>query len=195
RLTGAYSRSDGWQDRTERDDARGSLAFGFGLGAGHMVLHPTAYRDHQDWGSPLPYDAGALVPGFVIDRNYAVRGAKVEHEVVAASSRLTWPVGSEHRIENTLGVTVDRQDYLRSFPGELSGDPLESEGLELEPKETSLYEDVRLVAKFQGAGSHEFLAGAAVTLGETKGEGREFSFDQLLSAYPDIPDADEIPSV
>lgn len=156
-----------------------------------------AFRDQRDWGSPLPFDAGKLVPGFRIDRNYAVGGAEIRHEVVAATSRLTWPVGARHRFENTLGVTHDAQDFLRSFPGELDpvlGDSLESEGLELEPKETAVYEDARFVASLRGAGEHELVGGAALTWGETKGEGREFQFDQRLSDYAGIPNADQIPS-
>jgi outer membrane receptor protein involved in Fe transport len=192
RLAGGYSRSDGWQDRTESDSERGSVTLGFGLGRGRMTLDLIGYRDRQDWGSPLPFDAGELLPGFMIDRNYAVGGAEIRHQVAGGTSRLIWPVGPNHRIENTLGLTHDQQDYVRSFPGDVSGDTLESEGLELEPKETSLYEDIRLIARLRGAGSHELVAGAAVTWGETTGEGREFSFDQLLSRYPEIPSADEV---
>jgi outer membrane receptor protein involved in Fe transport len=195
RLSGGYERSDGWQDRTASETERGGVTFGLPLGRGRLTLDVSEYRDRQDWGSPLPFDAGALVPGFVVDRNYAVRGARVEHEVFGGTARLQWPVGSRHRFENTLAFTRDAQDFLRSFPGEISGDTLESEGLELEPKETSLFEDLRMIWNLQGRGSHELVTGAALTFGETKGEGREFSFDQLLSAYPDIPIAGDIASV
>jgi iron complex outermembrane recepter protein len=195
RLTGGFARSDGWQDRTGSDTERGGATLGFGLGRGHMTLDAYGYRDRQDWGSPLPFDAGALVPGFVIDRNYAVGGAEVEHQVFGGTARVTWPLRSRHRIENTLGFTHDEQKFTRSFPGTVSGDTLESEGLELEPGETSLYEDLRIVANLQGSGTHELVAGTAVTFGETKGTAREFSFDQLLSAYPSIPSADQIPNV
>lgn len=195
RLSAGYARSDGWQDRTASDTERGGLTLGMPLGRGHLTVDVTGYRDRQDWGSPLPFDAGAPVPGFVIDRNYAARGAKVEHEVFSGTARLRWPVGSKHRIENTLAVTHDMQDFIRSFPGEISGDTLESESIELKPKETSLYEDLRLVMNLEGRGSHELVSGAALTLGKTKGEGREFKFDQLLSAYPDIPSVGNIPSI
>lgn len=192
RLTGSYSHDGGWQDRTEGNVVRGGLSYSTGLGKGRMTLDLMGYNDEQDWGSPLPFDSGALLPGFEIDRNYAVGGAEVKHQVFSGTSRLTCPLGLAHRIENTLGLTYDKQDFLRSFPGEIAGDTLNSEGLELEPKETSAYEDLRLVSHFEASGAHELVTGAAVTWGKTKGEGREFDFDQLMSAYPDIPDADEI---
>jgi len=195
RLSGSFERGDGWQDRTESTVGRGDATFGFGLGSGRMTLTASALKDEQDWGSPLPFDAGELVPGFAIDRNYAVKGAEVGHEIVKGTARLTHPMGERFRIENTLDYTKDKQDYLRSFPGEVSGDTVTSEALELEPTETSIYEDLRLVGNLNGKGTHEVVAGAAVTWGETKGEGREFEFDQLLSDYNSIPEASSIPSV
>ena len=195
KLSGSFSRSDGWQDRTESDTERGSATLGFGLGKGRMTVDVMGYRDRQDWGSPLPFDAAALVPGFVVDRNYAVNGAEVKHQVIAGTSRFRWPIGSRHRIENTLGITRDSQRYLRSFPGEVSADTLESEGLELAPKETSLYEDLRLVSNLEGRGTHEVVTGTSLTVGQTKGAAREFRFDQILSAYPSIPTASSIPSL
>ena len=195
RVSGSFERSDGWQDRTESRVGRGDATLGLGLGSGRLTLGVSALNDRQDWGSPLPFDAGELLPGFQVDRNYAVRGAEVEHDILKANARLTHPVGSTFRIENTLDWTRDRQGYLRSFPGEISGDTVTSEGLELEPTETSIYEDLRLVGTLNGRGTHELIAGAAVTWGETRGEGREFEFDQLLSDYGSIPDAGSIPSV
>ena len=195
RLSGSFERGDGWQDRTESTVGRGDATFGFGLGSGRMTLTASALKDEQDWGSPLPFDAGELVPGFAIDRNYAVKGAEVGHQIVKGTARLTHPMGERFRIENTLDYTKDKQDYLRSFPGEVSGDTVTSEALELEPTETSIYEDLRLVGNLNGKGTHEVVAGAAVTWGETKGEGREFEFDQLLSDDNSIPEASSIPSV
>jgi outer membrane receptor protein involved in Fe transport len=191
-VSGSFGRSGGWQDRTEGDYERGYATFTTPLGRGRLALDVNAVRDAQDWGSPLPFDSGELLPGFVIDRNYAVGGAEVKHQVIGGAARLTWPLREGHRIENTLSWTHDEQDFLRSFPGEIAGDTLNSEGLELEPKETSLYEDLRMVSRFRAGGDHELVAGGSVTWGETKGEGREFDFDQLMSAYPDIPDADAI---
>lgn len=192
RLSGGYARTDGWQDRTGSDSERGGASLGFPLGRGRMTLDVTGYRDRQDWGTALPFDAGSPVPGFVIDRNYAMRGSQVEHQVFSGAWRLTWPVGTRHRFENTLAFTRDAQTTVRSFPGEVAGDTLESEGLALEPKETSLYEDARIVARFEGSGTHELVAGTALTFGETKGTGREFRFDQLLSDAASIPSVDQL---
>jgi outer membrane receptor protein involved in Fe transport len=192
RLQGGFSRGDGWQDRTESSVAHGAASFTIPLGKGRMTLDFMGLNDEQDWGSPLEYDAGELVSPFEVDRNYAVGGAEVKHQVFAGTSRMTWPMGDQHRVENTLGVTRDKQEFVRSFPGEVVPDTLESEGLELEPTETSVYEDLRLVMHHQAAGAHEIVVGAALTWGQTKGEGREFEFDQVLSQYPDIPGVDEI---
>jgi iron complex outermembrane receptor protein len=195
RINGSFGRSDGWQDRTESNVGRGGASLGMPLGRGRLRLDVAGFRDQQDWGSPLPYDAGALVPGFVIDRNYAFQGAEVQHRVFSGTALLTWPSGETHRFENTLGFTRDAQKYVRSFPGELDpflGDTLESEGLALEPTETSLYEDARWVASFDGKGTHEVVAGTALTWGKTRGTGREYRFDQLLSDYSGIPSVDQL---
>src|SRR2546426_62406 len=126
-----------WADRTATDVARGGATLGWGLGRGRMTLELTGYRDRQDWGTPLPYEAGAPVPGFDPDRNYAVGGAEVRHQVLAATSHWTLPLRSGRRIENTLGFTHDDQRLARSFPGELAGDTPEAQGVELEPRETA----------------------------------------------------------
>jgi len=193
-VTADYGRSDGWQDRTASDRERGGIGFGLPLGSGRLNVDVMGYRDRQDWGSPLPFSSGALEPDFVIDRNYAMRGAKVEHQVVSGTARLQLPIGSRHHFENTFAITRDAQDYVRSFAGEIVPDTLESEGLELTPKELSLYEDVRAIWNLVGAGAHELVTGAALTWGKTNGKGREFEFDQAFSAYPDIPAAANIPS-
>jgi len=198
RANGSYGRSDGWQDRTGSDAYRGGASLGMPLGRGRLRLDANGYRDRQDWGSPLPYDAGALLPGFVIDRNYAFKGAEVRHEVFSGTALLTWPTGANHRFENTLGFTRDAQTYVRSFPGEIDTtvhDTLESEGLALNPTETSLYEDARWVTNLNGKGTHELVVGTALTFGETKGTGHEYRFDQLLSDYAGIPSVDQLTPV
>ena len=187
-ITGSFARSDGWQDRTKFNVFRGGATLGFGLGKSRNTLDLLGYNDEQDWGTPLPYDAGAIVPGFKVDRNYAISGAEVKHRVFGGTLRTQLPLSEPYRIENTLGLTSDSQDFLRSFTGAvIPPDTVESVGLELGPTETSLYEDMRLVAHFKGAGTHEAVFGAALTWGETKGSAHEFEFDQVLSRYPEIP--------
>jgi outer membrane receptor protein involved in Fe transport len=193
RVDGSYARSDGWQDRTTNEVGRGGVSLGRALGKGRVTLDLTAFRDQQDWGTPLPYESGAPVPGFVRDRNYAVGGAVVEHEVAGATSAYSYPLSDAHRIENTLGLTYDRQTSTRSFPGELSGDTLASEGVSLEPKESVLYDDLRLVSQFEAGGRHESVAGAALTWGRTSAEGIGFDFDQLLSQAGAVPPVEQIP--
>jgi outer membrane receptor protein involved in Fe transport len=195
RINGGFARSDGWQDRTESNVGRGGASLGMPLGRGRLRLDVSGFQDQQDWGSPLPYDACALVPGFVIDRNYAFQGAEVKHQVFNGTALLTWPTGTSHRFENTLGFTRDAQTFVRSFPGELDpflGDTLESEGLALDPTETSLYEDARWLASFEGKGMHEVVTGTALTWGKTRGTGREYRFDQRLSDDSSIPSVDQL---
>src|SRR5262245_37226896 len=183
RLTGSYAHTDGWQDRTESNVVRGGVNYGFGLGKGHMTIDAFGLNDEQDWGSPLPFESGQVTPGFVIDRNYAVKGAEVGHQVFGGNTRLTWPLGERNHLENTLNYTYDSQDFLRSFVDSIAGDQVFSEGLELEPKESAFYEDLRMVSRFDKGGAHELVTGAALTFGKTKGEGREFDVQQLLSQY------------
>lgn len=190
-LTGSYGHAGGSQDRTESNVFRGGATLDFGMGKTRNTLDVAGYNDEQDWGSPLPYDKGELVSGFKIDRNYAITGAEVKHQVFGGTLRTQMPLG-EHRLENTLGLTSDSQDFLRSFAAEFPPDTLASVALELGPTETSLFEDLRLVSHFEGAGKHEAVFGAALTWGKTKGDAREFEFDQVLSKYPEIPAASDI---
>jgi outer membrane receptor protein involved in Fe transport len=193
RLGGSYSHAEGWQDRTPSDIGRGSATLMGPLGAGDFTLDVLGLSDHQDWGSPLPFDAGELLPGFEIDRNYAVSDAEVEHKMFGAITRYALPISSMHRLENTLSFAQDNQRMLRSFPGEISGDTVVSEGVLLEPKETTVYEDLRLITRFDLKGAHELVSGVAVTWGKTTADGKGFDFDQLLSEYPNIPSSDDVP--
>jgi len=122
-----------------------------------------------------------------------VGDAVQQHEAFGANSRLSYPLSSADLLENTLAFTRDDQRSIRSFPGAIVGDTLVSEGVKLEPKETTVYEDLRLLSKFQAAGGHEAVLGAALTWGRTTATGIGFDFDQLLSAYPSVPPSDQIP--
>jgi outer membrane receptor protein involved in Fe transport len=68
-----------------------------------------------------------------------------------------------------------------------------AEGVELEPKETSVFEDLRSVTTFEAGGRHELVTGAAITWGHTEASGIGFDFDQLLSDPSSIPQLGDIP--
>ena len=196
---GALQRSDGWQARTSSAIDRGGVSLLRGLGPGFVALDLSMTRDTQRWGTPQPFDEDNGVPfaGFRVDRNYAVRGARLDHHLLQLASRLGLPLGSRWRVENTLGVTRDLQNSVRSFPEpdslDASGD-VPSEGVALRPKETTVFEDGRLVRQFALAGRHEAVAGAAVTWGRTTARGAGFDFDQNIHDPASIPDVGQVPA-
>ena len=194
-LSGAMQRSDGWQDRTGSELDRGSASLTMPVGAGSLGFDLSGLRHTQHWGTPLPYEAGAVVPGFEVDRNYAVGGARIDHHVYSLNSRLSIPLSTAIRIENTLGIARDDQYWLRSFvdSGAMAGDTVPSAGVELRPLETTAFEDVRLVSKFFGLGPHELVGGAALTWGKTTADGRGFDFDQQGSDPASVPQAGAVP--
>src|SRR5262245_4635608 len=192
-LTGGYQRGDGWQDRTDHEVGRGGIGLGTGLGKGRLTLDLGAYRDRQDWGTPMPYESGEQVEELVVDRNYAVGGAVEDHRVFTANSRYALPLSDRNRLENTLAYAYDKHNSIRSFPGEIVGDTLESEGVSIEPHETAVYEDLRLLSQFEAGGQHQAVFGAALTWGRTTAEGIGFDFDQELSQYPSVPSVGDIP--
>ena len=49
-------------------------------------------RDTNFWGSPLPVDGGQPVPGFEIDRNYAIGGGRLDHRVYSLASTVSQPL-------------------------------------------------------------------------------------------------------
>ena len=196
RLSGAIQRSDGWQDETGSAIDRGSLALTIPAGSGTLGLDVSALRNTQRWGTPLPYASGAPAPGFAIDRNYAVGGARLDHHVLALTSSLKAPLSRTVRLENTLGLTRDDAYALRSFTdaGAMAGDTVPSEGVELRPLETTLYEDARAITTFEAMGRHELVGGAALTWGRTTADGRGFDFDQVVSDPASIPSAGLVPT-
>jgi iron complex outermembrane recepter protein len=196
RLSGGIRRSDGWQDRTGADLDQGALSLRHSLGAGTMSLSLVNFRDTQRWGTAMPFDAGAPVAGFETDRNYAVKGARLDHRVFGATSTLSYPLATRFRFENTLGLTHDRQISVRSFPAPdaIVGTTLPSEGVAIRPRETTAFEDARLVSHFDMAGAHELVTGAALTWGRTVAAGEGFDFDQELGDAASIPDLGDIPA-
>ena len=193
RLTGATERSDGWQDRTGSALDRGRLELGRNFGKARASLDLTGFRDNQKWGTPLPYDAGEVLPGFERDRNYAVLGARIEHRVYSAATHVSAPIVESTHIEGLLSYTRDDQTSLRSFPMDFPNpDTTGSEGVLLKPRETSVFGDLHLVSEFEAGGSHEFVGGSAITWGRTTASGIGFDFDQALADPSTIPGVEDI---
>jgi iron complex outermembrane receptor protein len=198
-LDGSLSglKDDGWQERTTSENYHARASLTHALWGGTAGLDVTGLHDRGDWGSPLPVDQGVPVPGFQVDRNYAVGGAEVKHDVFNANSRGRWPVNEKVRLDNTLGFSYDAQHALRSFfgdPGAIVGDTaIDAEGVDLKPNETTLFEDLRAITRLELAGRHEFVTGASLTWGHTKADGHGFDFDQDLNDPSSIPDVGAIP--
>ena len=190
----AGEHGEGWQDRTAFDVIRGNVSFARNLGSSKLSLSYSALNDQQDWGSPVPVDQGVPLPGFEDpERNVAVGGATVEHQVVTFGLHSTTPVGSSSSLRNVLDFRRDQQTSVRSFVTAVVGDDVESEGISLEPLERTGYEDLSLVTKLDAGGAHELVSGAAITWGQTKAAGIGFDFDQQLSDQSSIPDWQNVP--
>src|SRR5262249_18754828 len=134
------------------------------------------------------------VPGFEIDRNYAVRGARLDHRLYELSSSFSTPLGKGLRLENTLGLTRDDQIQIRSFVGDSNGVTAAASGVAITPREDTVFDDVRLVAEFKAAGGHRLVGGAAVTWGKTTAEGTGFDFDLTIGPNPVVPEFGTIPA-
>ena len=190
-------RDEGWQERTTSQAYRARVSLSRASQRGTLGFDVTALHDRADWGSPLPVDGGAPVPGFTIERNHAVNGAEQKHDVLGVNSHGSWPLRANVRLDHTFGFAHDGQRSLRSFfpdPGAISGTTaVGAAGVLLEPRETSVFEDLRAVTTFTAAGQHELVSGAAVTWGRTRARGIGFDFDQDLNDPSSIPSVADIP--
>ena len=188
---------DGWQDRTESETYRGRISLGHALGRGHLSGDVSYLHDRADFGSPLPVDGGVPVPGFDRDRNYGIRDGELGHDVIGVNSHGSWPVSQHVRVDHTLGFAYDSQRALRSFfpdPDAITSPiAVDAEGVLLEPKETSVFEDLRAVSRFEAGGHHELVTGAAITWGHTKASGIGFDFDQDLDDPSSTPSSGDVP--
>ncbi|MBI1799376.1 MAG: TonB-dependent receptor [Candidatus Eisenbacteria bacterium] len=194
RLSGFSQRSDGWQDRTGFSIDRGALGLSKSFGGSNVSLDLSGYRDNQAWGTPMPYDLGLPLPGFVVDRNYAVSGARLEHRVFSAVTKLTTTLAEGREIAGSLSYARDHQTSLRSFPMDFpNADTAGSEGVLLEPHETAVFGDAHFLSRFQLSGAHEFTGGAAITWGRTIASGIGFDFDQALADPSTIPGVEDVP--
>ena len=190
------SREKGWQERTGGEILRGRVSLSRKLGEGRIGFDVSALHDRSDFGSPLPIDAGKPVPGFTIDRNYGVRDGELKHDVLAINSTGMQTISNHMRFEHTLGFAYDAQRQIRSFfndPGAITGvTAIEAAGVKLEPKETSLFADLRTVTELELAGRHEWVTGAALTWGHTKASGIGFDFDQDLNDPASVPNSGDV---
>jgi len=197
-LDGSLSalKDDGWQERTPNENYRARLSLTHALWGGTAGVDVTGLHDRGDWGSPLPVEAGVPVPGFQTDRNYAIGGAEVKHDVFGLNTHGSWPVNERMRLDNTLGFSYDAQNAIRSFITDqdtITGLSAEAEGASLEPRETTLFEDIRAVTKLELGGQHELITGASITWGHTEADGHGFDFGQDLNDPASIPDLSQVP--
>jgi len=197
RLFGNFDRSKGWQDRTDVHDDRGGFRFDQPLAGGNLSVIFNAIRSTQLFGSPLPVDppTGETIPGFRVDRNYAVRGARLDHRVYSLSTGFDKSLSTALTLSNTLSYAHDDQISVRSFvdPGSVADGVVEATGVALKPAEKDLFEDFHVLANFTAAGSHRLVAGAALTWGRTVAAGTGFDFTVGLDPIA-VPDLGSIPA-
>jgi len=190
RVEGSTFRDHGSQDGTASAVDRLSLGYGQKTRDASWDVTLGILRDTSYWGSPLPVDGGAPVPGFEVDRNYAVGGARMDHRVYSLSSNVSQSLSSGVRLENTLGLSRDEQIAVRSFIDGVDGNTATATGTNLRPVETTLFEDAHLVATL---GAHRVVAGAALTWGRTTSTGTGFDFTLTTGPNPVVPGIDSIP--
>jgi outer membrane receptor protein involved in Fe transport len=151
-------------------------------------------RNTQFFGSPLPIDppTGEVIPGFQIDRNYEVEGARLDHRVYAMSTLLSQPISKTLTLENVLSFTRDNQIQIRSFIDGVDGNNATAAGVYLRPEETDVYEDLHVIAHFTGAGEHRLVAGTALTWGRTTAAGNGFDIELQIDPVV-VPDFANVP--
>src|SRR5450759_1296577 len=192
-LFGSMTRNKGWQDGTDFSSDRLSVGFTQRTKEGSVDVTASILRDTNYFGSPLPVDAGQPVPGFEIDRNYAIGGGRLDHRVYSFASTISQPLSKTVRLENTLGLTRDEQMSVRSFIDTADATSATATGTSLTPLETTLFNDARIVADFTAGGRHRLVAGIAYTSGKTTLEGTGFDFSLLTGPHPVVPSLEQIP--
>jgi iron complex outermembrane recepter protein len=195
RLFGNVNRADLWQDRTDYKDDRGGFRLDGPISAeGKLSITFNLIRNTQFFGSPLPVDppTGEVIPGFQVDRNYEVGGARLDHRVYALTTLLSQPINKTLTLENVLSFTRDNQIQIRSFIDEVDGNNATAAGVYLRPEETDVYEDLHLIAHFTGAGEHRLVAGTALTWGRTTAAGNGFDIDLQIDPVV-VPDFANVP--
>ena len=198
KLFGDFDRTKGWQDRTDVRDDRGGARWDVPFaGDGKLSVNATAIRSTQLFGSPLPVDppSGETIEGFRVDRNYGVDGARLDHRIYSLSADLSKPLSKSLVLDNTISYVHDDQISVRSFvdPGSVADNFVDSAGVALKPVEKSFYDDLHLLARFDAAGSHRLVAGAAITWGRTTASGEGFDFQVQLDPI-EAPKLGDIPA-
>ena len=189
-VSGSMFRDNGFQDSTGSSVDRLSVGFGRRTREGSWDLTLGVLRDTAYWGSPLPMAGGQFVPGFEVDRNYAVGGARMDHRVYSLSSTVTQKLSAQVQLENTLGLTRDEQIAVRSFVDGVDGSTATASGTSLRPLQTTFFEDVRLVST---AGTHRLVTGIALTSGKTTADGTGFDLTLTTGSSPVVPSVDSLP--
>jgi outer membrane receptor protein involved in Fe transport len=195
RLFGNIDRAHGWQDRTDTKNDRGGFRLDGPISSeGKLSVTFSMFRNTQFFGSPLPVDppTGETIPGFQIDRNYEVGGARLDHRVYSLTTQVTQPISKSATLENVLSFTRDNQISIRSFIDGVDGNEATAAGVYLRPQETDVYEDLHLIARFSAAGSHRLVAGAALTWGRTTAAGNGFDIDLQIEPVV-VPDFAGVP--
>jgi iron complex outermembrane recepter protein len=180
RAFGTFDRANGWQDRTDFKDDRGGLRVDTPIpGGGTFSATFDALRSTQFFGSPLPVDppSGEVIPGFKIDRNYEVDGARLDHRIYSLTTHFTQPLSSSTVLENVLSATRDDQISIRTFIDGVDGNTATAAGVALRPQETDFYEDLHVSSVFEAAGHHRVVGGVALTWGRTRAAGTGFDID------------------
>ena len=194
RLFGSFERSDGWQDRTDYKGDRGGLRLDTPVfGAGKLSVTFDLIRDTQFFGSPLPVDNGEPVAGFRIDRNYEVKGARIDHHVYSLTTHWQQPLSASVLLENVFGIARDNQISIRSFIDGVEGNEATAAGVALKPQETDVSDDLHVTTRFSAAGVHRLVAGAALTWGRTTAKGTGFDIDLRVDPV-DVPDFASTPA-
>jgi outer membrane receptor protein involved in Fe transport len=192
-LFGTMGRNKGWQDGTDFSSDRLSLGFSQRTKEGSVDVTVGVLRATNYFGSPLPVDAGQPVPGFEIDRNYAIGGGRLDHRVYSLASTISQPLSKTVRLENTLGLTRDEQIAVRSFIVGSDGTTATATGTSVRPLETTFYDDARIVSDFTAAGHQRLVVGIAYTAGKTTLDGTGFDFSLLSGPNPVVPTLDQVP--
>src|ERR1017187_1899676 len=100
-LFGSMERNHGWQDGTDVSSDRLSIGFTQLTKSGSLNITLGVVRDTNYFGSQLPVEGGQPVPGFDMDRNYAIGGGRLDHRVYSLASTISQPLSKAVRLANT----------------------------------------------------------------------------------------------